>query len=142
MSANSVLSLQHYAVKEMMFKLNETFHTQSTQIDLYPEFRKTVTKLDENTAAVDLIFSIEPTADAPFAMNVCIEGIFSLENWDCDKLRPLMEQNTAAILFPFLRSLVAVMTSNANIQSYILPVLNINELFAKQEHDCAKQEND
>lgn len=66
-------------------------------------------------------------------MNICIEGVFSMPNWDKDESRLLMISNTVAILFPYLRSLVTIITANANVPPYTLPVMNINELFAKTE---------
>ena len=133
MSANSVLTLQSYVVKNMEFKLNESFRSQGEEIELHPEFRRIIHKIDENTASVDLIFRIKETSDAPFMMNICIEGVFSMPNWDKDESRLLMISNTVAILFPYLRSLVTIITANANVPPYTLPVMNINELFAKTE---------
>lgn len=133
MSANSVLTLQSYVVKNMEFKLNESFRPQGEEIELHPEFRRIIHKIDENTASVDLIFRIKEASDAPFMMNICIEGVFSMPNWDKDESRLLMISNTVAILFPYLRSLVTLITANANVPPYTLPVMNINELFAKTE---------
>lgn len=133
MSVNSVLTLQNYVVKHMVFKLNESFQSQKSEIELHPEFQRVIHKIDEDTASVDLIFRIQEISDTPFMMDICIEGVFSMPNWDKEDSRTLMVSNTAAILFPYLRSLVAVLTANANIPPYTLPVMNINELFAESE---------
>ena len=133
MSVNSVLTLENYVVKNMAFKLNASFQSQGDEIELHPEFKRIIHKIDADTAAIDLIFRITEASDAPFMMDICIEGVFSLPDWDKEESRDLMISNTTAILFPYLRSLITMITTNANIPPYTLPVMNINELFAKAE---------
>lgn len=133
MSANSVLTLQNYVVKNIVFKLNTSFQARGDEIELHPEFRRIIHKIDADTAAIDLIFKIDGASDVPFMMDICIEGVFSMPDWDKAESRDLMISNTAAILFPYLRALITMITTNANIPPYTLPVMNINELFAKAE---------
>ena len=133
MSADSVLRLQHYVVKNISFKINDSFKPSGKEIKIHPEFQRSIGKIDENTAAIDLMFRVKSSSAVPFSISICIEGVFELNGWDCDELRNLMVTNTTAILFPYLRSLVAMITANANIAPYTLPVMNINELFAGVE---------
>lgn len=137
MSANSILVLQHYIVKNMEFKINESFRPRGNEIELHPEFQRVINKIDENTAAVDLAFKIADAEESPFMLNICIEGTFALAKWESDESKQLMVSNTVAILFPYLRSLVSMITANANIPPYTLPVMNINELFDNAESENA-----
>lgn len=131
MQAKSCLSLQSYVVKTMMFSLNESFDFNSNEIiSLSPEFTRNITKIDDDKVAVNLIFRIDnKNGDMPFSMEINIEGIFQLENWEKPDLFPLIRTNSVAILFPYLRTIVSMLTANANIAPYILPVMNISAMF-------------
>lgn len=131
MQAKSCLSLKNYVVKTMMFSLNESFNFNSTAtISLSPEFTRNITKIDNDNVAVNLIFRIDnKKGDMPFSMEVNIEGMFYLENWEQPDLCPLIRSNSVAILFPYLRTLVSMITANANIAPYVLPVMNISAMF-------------
>ena len=131
MQAKSCLSLKNYVVKTMMFSLNESFNFNSTAtISLSPEFTRNITKIDNDNVAVNLIFCIDnKKGDMPFSMEVNIEGMFYLENWEQPDLFPLIRSNSVAILFPYLRTLVSMITANANIAPYVLPVMNISAMF-------------
>lgn len=131
MQAKSCLSLENYIVKTMKFSINENFDfgTDAT-ITLNPEFTRNINKIDDNTVLVNLIFRIDnKNADMPFDMEVNIEGVFRLENWEQPEMLPLIRSNSVAILFPYLRSVVTMITANANISPYVLPVMNIAAMF-------------
>ena len=131
MQAKSCLSLENYVVKTMKFSINENFDfgTDAT-ITLNPEFTRNINKIDDDTVLVNLIFCIDnKNADMPFDMEVNIEGIFRLENWEQPEMLPLIRSNSVAILFPYLRSVVTMITANANISPYVLPVMNIAAMF-------------
>lgn len=131
MQAKSCLSLENYIVKTMRFSINENFDfgTDAT-ITLNPEFTRNINKIDDDTVLVNLIFCIDnKNADVPFDMEVNIEGVFHLENWEQPELLPLIRSNSVAILFPYLRSVVTMITANANISPYVLPVMNIAAMF-------------
>jgi len=135
MQANSSLSLKKYIVKNIQFSINENFEfNQDATIELHPEFTRNIRKVDENNALVNLIFRIKnEDLSLPFSIEADIEGWFHLENWEQPELVSLMVTNSIAILFPYLRSLVSVITANANISPYVIPVMNINALFDQKE---------
>lgn len=131
MQANSSLFLNNYIVNTMRFVYNNHFEFGNhTSIDINPKFRKTIRKIDENSASVQLEFFIDNNdLSLPFEIEVAIEGIFTLENWEMEEKKSIMKYNTVAILFPYLRSIVTMLTANANVPPYVLPVMNINALF-------------
>lgn len=61
-------------------------------------------------------------------------GVFEFEDWEDDDKNGMAINNATAILFPYLRNLVSTVTLNGNVPPYILPVMNIVELFKKQEN--------
>lgn len=135
MQGNSLLSLKKYIVKNIQFSINENFEfNKNTTIELRPEFARNIRKVDENNALISLIFRIKnEDLSLPFSIEADIEGWFHLENWEQPELVSLMVTNSIAILFPYLRSLVSVITANANIAPYVIPVMNINALFDQKE---------
>lgn len=131
MQANSSLSLKNYIVKKMSFSINEYFDfTQNTAIRINPEFTRNITKIDDDNVTVNLIFCIDNVnGDMPFSMEIDIEGLFHLENWEHPDLITIIKSNAVAILFPYLRTIVSMITANANISPYMLPVMNIAAMF-------------
>jgi preprotein translocase subunit SecB len=87
------------------------------------------------------IFDKAALADVPFRMHVEVDGTFRVEPGDDDTeaISPklLMERNAPAILFPFVRSVVASITAAANVPPFVLPVLNINHVPpVNDRHEC------
>ena len=59
-------------------------------------------------------------------MRVKIVGLFEVDKEiDTDTRKDFAERNSIAILFPYLRALVSVYSSNANIGNLILPPINV-----------------
>lgn len=69
------------------------------------------------------------------SIKVNVAGVFRLDNWEVSENSELIKANTAAILFSYLRALVSMITTNANIPSYTIPVMNIAALFERNETD-------
>ena len=109
---------------------------QNAQYELSPKFSKTVSAQNDNIE-VQLSLNIESTPDnpAPFSLHLVMTGKFVLSMAQEDnKLREqLINDNTIAIMFPFLRAAVSTLTTTANFPPLILPVINLSTLFAKVE---------
>lgn len=131
MQGKSCLTLKNYIVKTINFSINENFEfNQDKMISINPEFKRQIRKIDNDTATVNLGFCvINEKNDMPFSMEIDIEGLFYLENWEQPEQLPIITSNAIAILFPYLRSIVSMVTANANISPYVLPVMNISALF-------------
>lgn len=131
-SVTSVLELRTYLVKKINFELNSNFDFSTPkEVQLAPQFDRNILKIDKDNVAVDLSININK-GDIPFFVEIEIEGIFKLNDWEKDENRSIIENNAIAILFPYLRTLVTMVTANANLNPYILPVMNIVEMLNKQ----------
>ena len=65
---------------------------------------------------------------ASLTLKLIAEAVFSL-NSDSDILEsPLIKQNTVAIMFPFIRSEITLLTSQPGMSPIVIPPLNINRL--------------
>lgn len=134
MPSNSIMKLKNYSVNKIMFELNNSFDFSSgKEISINPSFRRDISKIDDNNAVVCLSIQIknDDATALPFSIEISVEGAFELDNWETGEAKTLIENNTVAILFPYLRTLVTMVTSNANLEPYILPVMNIAGLFAE-----------
>ena len=125
----SKLSLLKYSVDKIFFEVNDEYdYSKAKEIKLNQDLNKTINKIDENTFKTTLIFKIYGTEEipVPFTLSISISGIFELEDWESEKNKQIAEKNTVAILFPFLRSLIATVTANCSVPPYVMPVINVN----------------
>lgn len=139
----SCLTLKNYIVNTINFSINEKFQNpEGKPVELRPEFQRKIGKIDDNNVLVSLRFSIKnENNDMPFDIYADIRGAFELENWESPELLPLITSNAVAILFPYLRSLITMVTANANISPYVLPVMNIGALFEQNNNQENTNEN-
>ena len=132
---NAELLLLKYQVDKVEFAFNENFDfSKDESIQLNQKFGREFKKIDDDHCKVTIGLFIDQMEDmlTPFTLKVEISGIFQLKNWESCAI-DLMKTNTIAILYPFLRALVATLTSNANVPPYILPVFNVVSWFEKNE---------
>ena len=68
------------------------------------------------------------TAEKPFAEISC-KGTFKFENIDSfDNIPEFFYRNSIAILFPYVRAYLSLVTTQANVPGIILPTLNLSNL--------------
>ena len=133
---NSDLLLLKYQVDEIFFLLNDKFDFNLTKsVKLNQNFSRNIEKIDDNHCKVSLMFSVDNNEEnpMPFELKVQISGTFKLDNWEDEDRNIFINTNAIAILYPFVRSLVATLTANANVPTYVLPVFNLVAWFEKNE---------
>ncbi len=135
MLVNSCLQFMGYEVNKIHFELSEAFD-KIDDFRISPEFGMSVSELNNGKYKVQLSISIKSTNEnpQPFNLDVVMTGNFSIrmEN-DDDIKQALLHDNTVAIMFPFLRSIVSSLTTAANIPSLILPVINVAETLKRKQ---------
>lgn len=137
----SVLQFEGYEVNHLHFDMiKEPLVDKEFQIQ--PIFEVSLTNNPEGLYSVMLSLEIKGSDNnpLPFELKVIMTGKFTIcmksEN---DELKEaLLRQNTVAIMFPFLRSIVASLTTAANITPLILPIVNLAEAF-ENESGCEHQ---
>ena len=70
-----------------------------------------------------------------FKIVVRIVGVFIIEDAntnDTDFIEALFQKNTIAIMFPFLRSQVSLLTTQPGITPVLLPPMNISQFFTDE----------
>lgn len=137
---NSIMQFNGYDVLKIIYEKNLNKSQLREEYEVHPQFFKEVTQKDEDSFSVILGFKIESTDDNPFPFTteIIMEGKFQfIGSVEKDDKIKLMNENSLAILFPYLRSVVSMVTVSANETALLLPTFNIINFF--KEHDNEDQ---
>ena len=128
----SPLRFLSYSVENLEYKsLPDT--NEANEIELQPDIRAKLIKKDDRCYDLSLSVSLAPEEDRslPFEIKITLVGHFEFSEGEDvfadNRKEQILRQNTVAILFPFLRSTLAAVTTIANIPPVILPVINFAE---------------
>jgi preprotein translocase subunit SecB len=119
------LKFKNYFVNSVEFKTNTEFDAEENVKVKFNFNSKIEYEKDSNHADVLLsvnIFDEKEFDKSPFILKIVITGQFLIEG---EFKKSLLEQNAVAILFPYIRSLVSLYTTNANFPALILPPINV-----------------
>lgn len=131
-NANSVMSLNRYTVKSIGFELNANYvPNEQHTIKIAPKFERIIHKIDDENFQLTLSVRIATSEEnpVPFNVNVAISGDFHLKNWESSENVNLYRLSAPAILFPYLRSIITMVTADSGFPPYIMPIVNIAKLF-------------
>lgn len=129
--------IEHEEIQKSLSPLRmKNFHFSNIQISFSGErFEHTKMKLDVsyesldvNSARVSVTAEIRSEPDS-FHLVLSAEARFLLDGDGDDILEnPLIQRNTVAIMFPFIRSEITLLTSQPGMAPVVIPALNINKL--------------
>lgn len=119
----SILELKNIYIKEFNFERTE-HNTDEEKTQFY--FGKDIEKISEDIFCVLLSAKIHTSM---YELTLTIAGNFSIEKFDGNEV--LIYKNSLAILFPYLRSELTLLTTQPDINPIILPPININNFFDK-----------
>ena len=124
-SITSVLKL-----KTIVFDKIE-FHRKGFKNSIDPTFTISVQIGKNKTDDYKVTLIIDADKEKEYELSISLSGLFSIENdgelTDVIK-QDLINKNAVAILMPYLRSEVTLLTSQPNMDSIVLPPFNINKL--------------
>lgn len=86
----------------------------------------------DNTYKVTLVLNAKKPDE--YDIVISLSGFFELEGreeLDDNMVQNLISKNTVAILMPYLRSELTLLTAQPNTESVVLPPFNINKMFEK-----------
>ena len=113
-------------LKMEKFYFKECSITRDTVIESGPysfDLQKDVSELTDGTYSVVLTLRINKE-QGDMAVKVVAAATFSLENDDAEFVNTIMNKNTIAIMFPFIRSQVSLLTTQPGMTPIILPPIN------------------
>lgn len=129
----SVLQFHNYTVEELHFK-NIPVSADCHEFALHPEFHRDLIEVGSNNYDVRLSVVIAPSDSnpLPFELRAVIVGHFSYNDPNQmhseEAKKVVLKRNTVSILFPFLRAIVASLTTAANIPALVFPIMNFSEM--------------
>lgn len=127
-NGNSVLQLERIIVEDLSFK---RFSSEITKIQNNSEvsFSKQLHQIDESLYKVTVSVCIN--SDDLCSINITMSGFFKLQEESALGKR-LLTTNAIAILFPYIRSQLTLLTSQPGFNPVVLPIMNINALFTDE----------
>ena len=141
-SCNTISKMQFkgYDVNKLFFEQVKGFG--GSKYNVNPQFFKKILKLAENQYDITLGCRVISTEEEPFSFNieVVLTGHFIVDNMS-EEENYLINENAVAILFPYIRSTLSMLTLNANKNSLVLPTLNIVNLFKENKTDNKESED-
>lgn len=126
--SKSILVLEKISVEKLYFeRLSDAVHrVESTDKIL---FYHNLNKMEDQLFRVRL--GVVLNEDGKYRIEVEISGLFRLSE-DSVLGKKILENNTVAILFPYLRSQLTLLSSQPDFEPIILPALNINALLNEE----------
>lgn len=127
----SFLQFRKYIIENIEFAYNLEFNDDESELDF--SIDKEFIPLEEKAFVLKLIMEVFPAKERkiyPFNLKVSMSGFFNYEgDINVEQYLP----NAAAIMYPYMRSIVTAITSNANVTPLILPTINTQNLFKEKE---------
>ena len=94
---------------------------------------KNIEKIDDDDYKCSLVFSMTDEEETT-SLKIIVSGIFEFKaDLEQDLKDIIITKNTVAILFPYLRAQVTLMTSQPDIEPVVIPAININALLQNME---------
>lgn len=131
MLAKSGLQFLSYSVTRLHY---EEVESSESEFSINPQFTRTLKEVGDSDYLVEIRVLLEPKDDAPlpFKIDIAIAGQFRIECEDKELKKQLVEKNTLAILFPYLRSTLSSLTMLANIPPLIMPLFDFTKVFEEE----------
>ena len=85
------------------------------------DLNRQINKVEAHSYELTLVFSIEKE---DLSIRVSAKAKFTYLSDDCTNERTIIEKNTVAIMFPFIRSEVTLLTSQPGMTPIVLPPVN------------------
>jgi preprotein translocase subunit SecB len=118
MNVNKVYDIDH-SVKEnigFMFKIIPKDKTEFQKVNIIQGVK------------------INATENYPFEIEVVLKGNFEIgDNLEYKDKLQLLLTNASAILFPYLRATVSLISSQLDYEKILLPVINFTKIFRKAD---------
>ena len=122
-TVNSVLSLDKLVFDKIEFKRNGMKNDNEIEFNLQVLINK---KQNEEIYSVTLILT--GNKEKEYAIEIALSGYFSFdasEELDVEMKNTMINQNAVAILMPYVRSQVSLLTAQPEVDCVVLPPFNI-----------------
>ncbi len=126
MSAQSVLKMENLYFDEIKYN-------RDISVDIDEEyqyrFERNINQTDSSHYIVSLKCFIKTSNNESVNLEIRVTGWFCCDEKDENTRDTLIRKNAVAIIFPYLRSQISLVTTQPNMCPIMLPTMNINALF-------------
>lgn len=128
---NSILTLQDLVFDKIEFDRKGFKNTEEIKFELQIQ----IGVGDDNTYRVTLVLKGEKKGE--YSIVISLSGFFKIEKQseadepDDKTVQHLINKNAVAIMMPYLRSELTLLTAQPNTDSVVLPPFNINAMLEK-----------
>lgn len=131
MSVESVLKMEKLFFERIDFKRKII---TSTPIGNYKyNFTRNISTIDEDHFVVSLQCNIKSSENDELNLCVKLTGWFECKSNNQEEKNILIQQNALAIMFPYLRSQIILVTTQPDMLPIQLPIINITAMFKNEE---------
>lgn len=125
----SILRLKDLRFTKLIFlNPNRVFNAK-----LKFKVKREINEISKTEFYVKLDFFVISELDDEFQINISIVGKFEINCEDDVMKKELISKNSVAILFPYLRSELTIITAQPGFEPIIIPPININALLDENE---------
>lgn len=125
--AKSQLKLNNLYFKKIIFERNGNAKSEEQP---HIGFNQEISELGDEVYEIKLSVHIEKEEE--YIIKVELVGEFSISD-DLSGKASLLKNNTAAIMFPYLRSQLTLLTAQPNMAPIVIPPININHLLNQND---------
>ena len=123
---SSILTLKRIFFEKIEFERKGFKNNNELKFSLQVQIGKN----KDNIYKVTLVLDGDKKEE--YELKISLTGLFEIQNSDAlsdNVTQSLIDKNAVAILMPYLRSEVTLLTAQTDTDSVVLPAFNINKLF-------------
>lgn len=130
------LQLKNYWVDQISFSHIRDFVWPKGGVKIDPTLERQVIEKEDDNVVVQIRITISGSKEnpIPFQLSLVVGGLFKCPGYkDSEEGKFIINNNTTAILFPYLRQAVTQITSLSGLPPYVLPIVNTSLIFDKKD---------
>lgn len=131
----SILRMEHIVFDEISFVRKGFRNEASKRISL--NISSSIEPIEGNSSRVTVKLSADKENE--YSANISISGFCSIEE-NSELGKELIEKNAVAILFPYLRSELSLLTAQPETDPIVLPAMNINGMLDSAKEKAAAED--
>ena len=128
----SVLQLQELLFERLEFKRQGPKNSNETEYRLSVQIGS-----DSDTGIFKTILNLKANKKDEYEIEITIQGVFSFsssgEEIDDSLKKNLIQKNSVAIMMPYVRSQLTLLSSQPGVDPIVMPPLNINAMLDSKQ---------
>lgn len=122
---NSPLVLENIEIVESVFRKNDS---KLDDVELGLNVKHEISEITKDEYEIVLVTTVMDEAEKLF-VSVTTKALFHTEQEN----RDMIEKNTIAIMFPYIRSYISLITTQPGMTPIVLPAMNIVAMINDQQ---------